>query len=594
MNIFSLIKSRISIFDVVSEYTSLKKAGIYWKATCPFHSEKDASFTVSPHKEIFYCFGCQAGGDIITFIEKIEQCSPLEAAHFLIERYNIDVPDEMTWEKQNSQTIEKKEYYFKVCEAVAKWAYQTLIKSHEAMDYLSKRGINRSSINDYMLGYFSGGQRGIYSLIHTVKRQNIIIQDLIEANIVSENKGYIYSPFEERIIFPIRDCLGRCCGFGGRVFKPNDERAKYYNSRENSYFQKGKLIFGLDFAKKSIQKAGKLFLVEGFTDCVTMRQHGFVNTISILGTACTSDHLRTFARYCEYILILYDGDSAGQQAIMRLTELCWQVSLELSVISLPVGEDPASFLSKGGDLNELVTESCDIFEFFLEMVGKDFQRKSLGDKIASVRKILKIIAGLEDSLKCFMLLQRASTIFSIPYDSLQKELITIQEKSGGSSMSTSITSVYPKPDEERQRNLSGGVNVLEKKIFFAIINNMQLFNSENEEYLIRYFSEPFQSILRILQRAKAKNLDIDFQQFFDSLNKENQRLVSSVLLECDQEIENKEFVHLLDQFRRKNWKRMVRALMIQVRAGRNKPDANEKLLHGFLRLKNKVFSKDSF
>jgi len=588
MNIFSFIKSRILIQDVVSEYTSLKKAGLYWKASCPFHSEKDASFTVSPHKEIFYCFGCHAGGDVISFIEKMEQCSPLEAARFLVDRYNIEVPEDIEWDRSGATSFEEKEHYFKLCSSVADWAHQALLKSREALKYLVDRGITKNSITTYNLGYFPGTQKGISSLLKFVQKQNILADDLVEVHILTEGKGYLYSPFEERIIFPIKDHLGRFCGFGGRIFKKHDERAKYYNSRENSYFQKGKLIFGLDHARSYIQKTNEVFLVEGYTDCIAMNQKGYQNTISTLGTACTADHLQILSRYCDSLFILYDGDAAGRKAILRLAELCWQVSLELRVVLLPIGQEPASFLAQDGDLKELVNKSRDIFEFFTEVLGKDYQGKTLAEKVESVRKILAMIASISDSLKQTVLLQKAASVLDLPYETLHQELGKIRFKSRGS------TSVPAKQDVESKDPLPvKELSKLEKKIFFAIISNIQLFNSKNEAYLVGYFSEPLQSILNRLQKAKIDDPEMDFKQFFDTLEKGEQRLVSGILLECEDQVEGKSFEYLVDQFRRKNWKNMVSTIKTQMKSCQDQAGSSDKLLNDFLSLKKKIFNKEN-
>ena len=167
------------------------------------------------------------------------------------------------------------------------------------------------------------------------------------AGILSESKNALYSPFEDRIMFPITDNLGRFCGFGGRTFMPQDERPKYYNSKENNFFTKGSLIFGLNVAKRDIQHKEIVFVVEGYMDCIAMAQHGYTNTVATLGTACTLEHLKQLSRYASYVYVLYDGDAAGQSAILRLTELCWNVNMDLKVIRLPRQEDPASFLAKG-------------------------------------------------------------------------------------------------------------------------------------------------------------------------------------------------------------------------------------------------------
>ncbi len=271
MDIFSFIKSNVNILDVTKQYANLKKTGLYWKGHCPFHHEKTASFTVSPHRDIFYCFGCSSGGDVITFMSKVEQCSAIDAVKLLADRYNIDLPEDSHIPSIGS--ADEKDRYFQLCALVNKWCCEQLQKSPLAKEYLDSRTITHESITYFGIGFFPSGLSSVQSLIRYAQKNNVLADDLLKANILGQAKRVLYSPFEGRIIFPIKDHLGRFCGFGGRVFKPEDNRAKYYNSKENTYFTKGQLLFGFDLAKQSIQKSESVFLVEGYTDCIAMYQH---------------------------------------------------------------------------------------------------------------------------------------------------------------------------------------------------------------------------------------------------------------------------------------------------------------------------------
>ena len=344
MNLFSIIKQRLTILEVVSEYATLKKAGLYWKGCCPFHHERTPSFTVSPHKEIFYCFGCHAGGDVISFVAKIEHCSPIEAAKHLAERYNIPVPENVTWEK-GTDSQEAKNTYYAPAPSLPAGAKSSSQSIPNRIEYLTSRGISRQSIQDFSIGYCSGS---IKSLLTYAQQENMLAQNFIDAHIIFEGRTGLYTPFEDRIIFPITDTIGRMVGFGGRVYKPGDERVKYYNSHDHAFFNKGMILYGLNAAKKAIPSQEAAFLVEGYTDLIQMHQHGFTAAVATMGTACTAEQLKLIARYAQKLYIMYDADPAGQNAIMRLVELCWQVALDPYVIRLPEGQDPASFLQSGG------------------------------------------------------------------------------------------------------------------------------------------------------------------------------------------------------------------------------------------------------
>ncbi|BDC35041.1 DNA primase [Candidatus Dependentiae bacterium Noda2021] len=587
MNIFSVIKSRISILDVTREYAALKKAGNYWKGQCPFHSEKTASFTVSPHKEIFYCFGCHAGGDIITFIAQIEQCSPLEAARHLAERYGIPVSFEN--EEQFSQKHQQKKDYHELCKLIAQWCHAQLLKSPLAMAYLQDRGITLKLIQNFGLGYFPGGLASVNQFIKDMGKHRIMPDDLLQAHVLAKGKQILFSSFEERIIFPISDHLGRHCGFGGRIFKQGDTRAKYYNSRENEYFTKGSLLFGLDRAKKAIQQAESVFLVEGYTDCIAMAQAGYSNTVATLGTACTSSHLDTLGRYAQRLFIIYDNDNAGNQAMIRIAELAWQASLELSVICLPKGEDPASFLQKKGNLTELIANAPDIFTFFLQHLGSDFNAKPLQEKLVLIRRIVDIIAKIDDPLKKDLLLGQAAQMIGVPLDSLKSEL------KRQSAREAEVKTSRPEQVVTRQKNPIGAeLPNLEKKIFFAIMSNIQIFNNNNEKYLINYLPQPLCDILKKLKVAKNTHETITFATFFDVLNEDEKHYVSNLLLAGDETIQETSFDHLMTELKRKHWKVIVRDIQTKLELARKQALDNEvkNILQDFLDLKKEIFEKN--
>jgi len=419
MSVFNLIKSRVSIFDVVNEYTTLRKAGNYWKSRCPFHHEKTASFSVSPHKDIFYCFGCHAGGDVITFISKIENCNQHEAVEFLAERYGIELPKNS---ERTEQSAQQKKLHFDICKVVAEWCHTHLKKQPKVLNYLKKRNIDESVIDEYAIGYFPGGLNAIKQLLDMAQKHNILADDLIATYIISRGKTVLFSPFEDRIIFPIRDHLGRFCAFGGRTFKPEDTRAKYYNSRETDFFHKGSLLYGLDTAKKAIQEKQAVFLVEGYTDCIAMAQAGYTNTVATLGTACTLNHLKLLSRYAPYLYLLYDNDAAGEKAILRLTQLCWQANMELKVVHLPAGQDPASFLEAQNDLDARIESAQDIFAFFIERLGSGYSVAPLSSKVSKIRQIIEIISLISDPLKQDILIHTASQTFGLPFESVKEEL----------------------------------------------------------------------------------------------------------------------------------------------------------------------------
>jgi DNA primase len=589
MNLFSYIKSRLSILDVVNEYTKLKQAGAYWKASCPFHHEKTASFTVSPHKEIFYCFGCHTGGDLIAFISKVEHCSQWEAAQFLIERYQIEVPAEFTQTKQQDRG--EKNRYFNLCEQLAVWCQDMLKKTPTAYRYVLDRGISQASIEHFNLGYFPGGPKAIRALTAFMGTNSILVDDLKEVHILADGNNALYSPFEERIMFPIKDHVGRLCGFGGRIFLPNDVRAKYYNSHENANFNKGSLLFGFDQAKKSIQQQDELFLVEGYTDCIAMVQYGHANTVATLGTACTGEHLKILSRYATKINVMYDGDNAGRQAILRLTTLCWHVNIELNVVPLPATEDPASFLLKGGKLNTLLPQSKDIFSFFIDTMGEGFTEKPLAKKLQAIEKLLTIVNNIPDTIKRDIILHKASQTLDIPLASLKTEL----DKLGKNTKESAQGEQTPIPTEPEALEQDSCIP-LEKRIVRAILNNTSLLNEENEDYLIACLPEPLNAVLQKVRdlREQHPTTSPDFSQLFERLDENEQHYVSKMLMECDSLEKADDFEHLLEHFQRRTWKTVVRVMRARLEKAEREQNTQEieNILNSFSKLKQKLLSKN--
>lgn len=586
MNVFSFIKNRIPILDVVNEYTTLKKAGGYWKGCCPFHHEKTASFTVSPHKDIFYCFGCHVSGDVISFISKIEHCSQIEAVQFLSSRYGIELPETIDTATTRQET-DKKNHYFYICQAVALYAHEQLLKSALVLSYLEQRGFTMESIQQFKLGYLPGGLNAIRQFTASLQRNNILVADLLEATILSEGKNVLYSPFEDRIIFPITDYMGRFCGFGGRIFKPEDKRPKYYNSRENEHFAKGSLLFGLDLAKKEIQERGHAFLVEGYTDCIAMAQHGYPNTVATLGTACTANHLKLIARYADSLYVLYDGDEAGHQAMLRLTELCWNVNLELKIITLPAGQDPASFLKNNKSLDSVLINAKDIFVFFVDSLGHNFTTRTLHEKVTIARKVLDVVRSISDSLKQDILLQRAAAVFEISFASLKQEL----------TKSTSAPTHAPPAEPQEIAVLNDSIELpkLEKTIFCAIVNNVCLFNTQTEKYLVTYMPSPLRDILGKLQAFKHSNAVVSFSDFFDTLESNEKHCISKLLLEHDEELPEGVFEQLFLQLQKKQWRLVVHTIKQKIEGAKQRGDekAVQELLNDFIELKRAMIARSA-
>ena len=576
MNIFEFVKSKVSILDVVNEYVTLKPAGRYWKGPSPFKHEKVPSFTVSPHKEIYYCFSSGQGGDVIQFITAMENCTPLEAARYLIDRHKLQIPATVEWNKA-AVDVTKKTTYETACDFFAQWCHGLLAKNKNATAYLEKRGVAPAIIDQFMIGYCPLGEEQLRQLISQAQKHNILLQDFFDAQILMDGKHSIFCPFEDRIIFPIYNHVGACCGFGGRVFRQDDTRAKYYNSHDHAYFNKSSILFGLHNAKKSIQKSGNIFLVEGYLDCIAMAQAGYTNSIATLGTACTVDHLKQIARYAQKLYVVYDGDEAGQKAMIRLAELCWQVNLELFVVTLPAAEDPASFLMAGKNLQPLITDAATIFTFFISHMGRQFFAKSLQERIATINNLLETIAQLPDPLQKDLLLQQMATTFDTPIETLKKQLLRKK-----------VQVVAPDGDQDPQTPAPAEpLPPLEKKLFSAILNNEMPLEPLEEKFLIEHMSP---SLVLLLQ--KYRDHTYRFAPFFNAITEEEQRLVTTVTMEHGQETSPALFRKLLHEFFKKHWKTVVYEMKIKLSHNENSSrEMQQQLLREFNELKKNIMGK---
>lgn len=551
MSIFQEIKSKLSILDVVNEYATVRKAGIYWKGQCPFHHERTASFTVSPHREIFYCFGCHAGGDVIAFIAQIERCSQLQAAKHLIERYNLPLSVEQIPRAALEEKVEYKERYFAACASIAHWCREQLTKNKDAQLYITERGIAIPSIDRFMLGYFPAGIAALKNLITHMQRDGFLAQELYEMHILMEGSS-LYSPFEDRIILPIRDQVGRFCGFGARIFRLHDTRAKYYNSHDQEFFNKGSLLFGFDLAKKTIQKLDAVLLVEGYLDCIAMVQAGFENTIATLGTSCTVEHLKIIGRFANNLTVVYDSDAAGQQAIMRLAALCWQTDLNITIITLPAQEDPASFLQKGGDFALLASKQLDIFDFYRQRLGAGFNEQNTQEKISIIREFIEALVPITDPLKREMAMQKAAATFNVSFALLAAQLKTQR------FAAQKRTQIAVEPD----KIIVPVFSQLEKMLFCAILNNHDT-NQEDSKFLQASLSSQLQHFLHLFDRYKAEHGTQAFSLFFDALTAPEKSFISGLLVEVEQ-MAPVSFDELIDQYLKKQWKMMINNVKIKL------------------------------
>ena len=352
------VRNANDIVDVVSQYVTLKRSGRNFFGLCPFHKEKSPSFSVSPDKQIFHCFGCGVGGNVIHFLSKIEGINFVETLQALAERANIQLP-KLDSEESN-EIIELKSKIYKINEMTAKFYHENLYKSESklAQEYIKKRKLDNNTLKKFLIGYSSANNQ-LYSYL---KMQGFKDDEILKSNLVNKTSdGRFIDRFRKRLIFPIQDIKNRVIAFGGRVL--DDSLPKYINSPEGLIYSKGRHLYGLNVARKSNVK--DIIIVEGYMDCVSLHQRGISNAVASLGTALTEAQGRLLRRYGEKIIIGYDSDSAGQNATMRGLEILNNLGCDIRILQMDGAKDPDEYVIKygSGRFNLLVNKAISLVEF---------------------------------------------------------------------------------------------------------------------------------------------------------------------------------------------------------------------------------------
>ena len=390
------LKSRTDIADIISGYVNLKKSGRTYMGLCPFHGEKTPSFSVSPENGFFHCFGCGEGGDVITFIKKIENLDYVEAIKFLAQKAGLSVPED----GQSKGLGDLKKRIYEANREAARFFYKNLYSpdGREALEYLKKRRLTDKTITHFGLGY---SPKSRFELLNYLKKKGFSEAELIQANLaVQYEKKRPIDRFSDRVMFPIIDLRGNVIGFGGRIM--SDIKPKYLNTAETPAFNKSKNLFALRFAKQKAQ--GQLILVEGYMDVIALHQAGFENTVATLGTALTQEQAAIIKRYCDEVVICYDADEAGQKATQRAINLLRPTGLNIKIVRVPDGKDPDEFIKAHGDQGParfrlLLERSGNDVEYRFNKLHEKYSMDVPDEKIEYLTEAAKMIATLENSIE---------------------------------------------------------------------------------------------------------------------------------------------------------------------------------------------------
>ena len=412
--------ARNPIEDVVGHYVSLKRSGGNLFGLCPFHGEKTASFSVSPDKGIYYCFGCHKGGGVINFQMEIEGLSYPDAVRALAKRVGMQGPED----EQYQSSYRAQERLWALSKEAARFFYSRLYapEGAEALAYARGRGMPKSPLTTFGIGYAPDTWD---SLVKAMEAKGYTEQELIDSGLVtkSQKNGNIYDRFRDRLMFPIIDVRGNIIGFGGRFLNNNDPNAaKYLNSPETLIFNKRKNLFALNLAKKT--KLGYLILVEGYMDAIALHQYGFDCAVASLGTSLTEEHAALLTRYTDQVVLIYDGDEAGQRATRRAIPILEKAGLQVKVLKMKDAKDPDEFLKKFGadKFKVLLEDASNRVEYQLNAIRRKYDLRLDEERIKFVQESAELISTLGSSVQREVYGHRVAEEGKISFEAMQMEV----------------------------------------------------------------------------------------------------------------------------------------------------------------------------
>jgi len=446
------VKQAADIVEVIGRYVQLRKAGQNYQGLCPFHSEKTPSFTVSPSKERFHCYGCKKGGDVFDFWMEYHHVSFPQALRDLAERYNISIP-ERTMDPAQKKRLALRDSLFQMNALACDYFREVLAKSkagHAARQYLAGRGLSSETAEIFSLGYAPDTWNGF---IHFLQKKGGKMGLAEKAGLILPRKqGGWYDRFRGRVVFPIHTTKNLIAGFGARVL--DDSHPKYLNTPETPIFKKGEILYGLPKAEAAIRRSRRAVIVEGYTDVIALHQKGFREAVATLGTALTVNHLRRLKGYVDEVILVFDSDEAGRTAALKSLPDFLAEGMSARVLVLPDGEDPDSFVNKNGleKFEEAIAKAIRLFDFCVET-----NLKGAGEGIESragiLKSTLRVLAGLQDKTRVSLYLKRLAEMTGVPESVVLHEFRDLRTRPASSPGPARPRAAGPSLDEIHLLNL---------------------------------------------------------------------------------------------------------------------------------------------
>lgn len=488
------LRAEVDIVSLISEYVNLRRSGKNFVGLCPFHQEKTPSFTVSPERKMFYCFGCHAGGDAISFLMKMEKLTFPEAVDALARKLGIKVP------QASEEARERKDLLLKVNELACSF-YENCLHGPEgtkAKEYLLKRGVKEETQRLFRLGYAPESR----SFSEFMKNQGVSPDLLFKGGLITERGGK--ELFRNRLVFPIMDLRGKVIAFGGRAL--DDSLPKYLNTGQTYLFEKGRHLYAIHLAKKQISEIGNAIVVEGYMDTIACHQAGFQNVVASLGTALTKDQVGLLSRFTKKVILAYDADPAGVMATLRSFELFGQMDMEVRVANLEGFKDPDELLKsqKSGGFSRAIYSSIPAFDFAYEKIRQRYDWKVPQEKKEGVLEILNLISTLDSPLDQEKYIKRLALDSGYGEDTLFLQL----KKRG-------ISSVPKSPKDkplglEEMEKIKTTLPPAEEACLKIILEQPEMMTIAERELQPDDFSHPqLKNIFeKALERVKKGNIDV--------------------------------------------------------------------------------------
>ena len=522
------IRAANDIVDVVSQYVTLKRSGRNYFGLCPFHREKSPSFSVSPDRQYFHCFGCHKGGDVFTFISEIERLSFIETFEFLAERGHVTLPT-LENEGFNEKQYLKDRMYQVNIEATKFFherLYQPLAKI--AQNYVKERKLDNNTLKAFKIGY-SGEYNELYKHL---KSKGFKDNEILATGLVIRNdRGEFVDRYRKRLMFPIMTVSGKVVAFGGRRLDNNEKIAKYINSNENLIYSKKQHLFALNIAKQSDTK--QLILVEGYMDAISLHQRGIHNVVASLGTALTEEQGRLLRRYSEQVLMSYDSDGAGQEAIMRGLEILQNQGVDARVIQMEGAKDPDEYIIKYGSerFNLLAKNAISLVEFKVKMLRNKFDLDNATDKVRFLKEITKILSEVENKIEREIYISKIAQQYSISKEAIYVE-VNKESYKNRSEDAKLLNRTVIRDTIKDDAQIPEAVLKREKMILYLLINYYEEAIIDITSNIVKedFKLEVNRKIFELITEAKEKDKDKILQNLSNIQNQEIQSQISEIMV----------------------------------------------------------------